>query len=68
MNMRTKQEEHILMNLDNRRLTEIQQYKNAYQSLMDKSESISEIEDYNQKIRELETEEKEILERCDVKI
>lgn len=56
------------MNLDNRRLTEIQQYKNAYQSLMDKSESISEIEDYNQKIRELETEEKEILERCDVKL
>lgn len=56
------------MNLDNRRLSEIKLFKNAYQRLMDKSESISEIEDYNHKIKELETEEKEILERCDVRL
>ena len=56
------------MNADNRRLLEIQQYKKAYHSLMDKSQSLSEIEEYNNKIKELETEEKEILERFDVKI
>lgn len=54
------------MNMDNRRLTEIQQYKNAYTRLMDKSETFHEIEEYNRKIQELEKEEKEILERCDV--
>ncbi|MBR3214277.1 MAG: hypothetical protein IKF79_07200 [Methanosphaera sp.] len=56
------------MNMDNRRLTEIQQYKNAYTRLMDKSETFHEIEEYNRKIQELEAEEKEILSRFDVKI
>ena len=56
------------MNLDNRRLKEIQQYKKAYQDLMDKSLSITDIFDYEEKLQELQEEEKEILARCDVKI
>lgn len=56
------------MNMDNRRLIEIQQYKKAYQNLMDASETFHEIEEYNRKIQELEEEEKEILSRFDVKI
>ena len=56
------------MNMDNRRLKEIQEYKMGYQNLMDKSETLGDILDYNEKIKELEKEEKEILERCDVRI
>ena len=56
------------MNLDNRRLKEIREFKNAYHTLMDKSSAFHEIEEYNCKIKELEKEEKEILERFDVKI
>ena len=56
------------MNIDNRRLTEIQRLKNAYKKLMAKNQSINEIEDYHHKLEELETEEKEILNRFDVKI
>lgn len=56
------------MNADNRRLREIKQYKNAYQHLMDKSMRITEIFEFDEKIKELEKEEKEILARCDVKI
>ena len=61
-------EENGIMNLDNRRLKEIREFKNAYQTLMDKSIAFHEIEEYNYKIKELEKEEKEILGRCDVKI
>lgn len=59
-------EENGIMNLDNRRLKEIREFKTAYQTLMDKSSAFHEIEEYNCKIKELEKEEKEILERCDV--
>ena len=56
------------MNADNQRLREIKKFKQGYYDLMDKSESISEIMDYQSKIDELTKEEKGILERCDVKI
>lgn len=56
------------MNQDNRRLQEIKQYKIGYQNLQDKAQTLSDILDYQKKIDELTTEEKEILERCDVKI
>ena len=54
------------MNKDNQRLLEIKQYKNAYYKLMDKAETLTDILEYKSKIDELETEEKEILERFDV--
>ena len=54
------------MNKDNQRLLEIKQYKNAYYKLMDKAETLTDILEYQSKIDELETEEKEILERFDV--
>ena len=56
------------MNLDNRRLKEIQECKIGYQNLMDKSETLGDIFDYQKKIDELTIEEKEILERSDVKL
>lgn len=56
------------MNVDNRRLREIQRYKSVYQGLMDNSESISDILYYEEKIKELTKEEKEILRICDVRI
>ena len=54
------------MNLDNRRLREIQTEKKAYQTLLNESESISDCLIYKGKIESLTREEKDILERYDV--
>ena len=55
------------MNIDNRRLREVQRQINAYKTLMDCSDSnINERLIYQGKIESLEREEKEILERYDV--
>lgn len=56
------------MNQDNRRLKEIQEYKTGYQALQDKAQTLSDILDYQKKIDELTQEEKEILNRSDVKL
>ena len=50
------------MNMDNTRLREIQEFKTVYYKEMDKSKTI------NERINELEKEEKEILARGGVKI
>ena len=54
------------MNLDNRRLIEIQNEKRVYHSLLSKAESISDCITYKSRLDLLENEEKEILKRCDV--
>lgn len=54
------------MNVDNRRLREIQQEIKAYQRLLVESDSISDCLIYRGKLECLEKEEKEILKRCDV--
>ena len=54
------------MNLDNRRLREIQQEKTVWANLLDNAESINDCLTYQGKLDILEKEEKEILERCDV--
>lgn len=56
------------MNLDNRRLLEIQKEKRLFKSLLDKADTISDCLAYQGKLELLNNEEKEILERCDVKI
>ena len=54
------------MNIDNRRLREIQTEKRLYQRLLDESEKISDCLIYQGKIECLENEEKDILKRYDV--
>lgn len=54
------------MNIDNRRLREIQQEKKVYQDRLNKSESIYDCLIYQGKLDCLETEEKDILKRYDV--
>ena len=54
------------MNLDNRRLLEIQKEKKLFQSLLDKADSISDCLTYQGKLDLLNKEETEILKRCDV--
>jgi len=54
------------MNLDNRRLLEIQKEKKLFKVLLDESESVSDCLTYQGKLDLLEKEEKDILERCDV--
>ena len=56
------------MNLDNQRLVQIQQEKNAYGKLLANAETISDCIHYQTKIDELESEETDILKRCDVRI
>ena len=56
------------MNLDNRRLMEIQKEKRLFQALLNNADNISDCLTYKGKLDILNTEEKEILERCDVKI
>lgn len=56
------------MNLDNKRLLEIQQLKKGYGIKVLSSESADEVEHYYSKIDELEAEEKDILKREDVRI
>ena len=55
------------MNIDNRRLREIQRQIKAYKTLLEFSD-ISESLIYQGKIESLEREEKEILARYDVKV
>ena len=57
-----------MMNIDNRRLREIQREKVVYQDRLDKSESISDCLIYQGKLECLENEEKDILKRYDVVI
>ena len=56
------------MNLNNQRLREIQQYKKFYQARLREDNTELERDLLQIKYEQLETEEKEILERCDVKI
>ena len=55
----------ITMNLDNRRLMEIQLLKKGYGLKVLSAETIEEVEHYYNKIDELSNEETEILRRCD---
>ena len=54
------------MNLDNRRLLEIQKEKKLFQSLLDDAKTITDWLTYQGKLDLLEKEEKDILKRCDV--
>ena len=61
---RTKRQD--TMNLQNRRLREIQKEKTFFKQLLDNSESISDCLTYQGKLELLNKEEAEILERNDV--
>ena len=61
---RTKRQD--TMNLENRRLREIQKEKQFFKTMVDKSESISDCLTYQGKLELLDKEEAEILERNDV--
>ena len=54
--------------MDNQRLLEIQREKQAYSKLLEKADTISDCLTYRNRLDELETEEKQILERFDVKV
>ena len=54
------------MNLDNRRLREVQQELKAYRELLHNSDKISDCLIYQGKIDSLEEEEQQILKRYDV--
>ena len=54
------------MNIDNRRLREIQTEKRVYKSLLEQSDKISDCLIYQGKLDCLNREEKEILSRYDV--
>ena len=54
------------MNLDNRRLKEIQAEKLVWQDQLNKTTSVGEIATFKGKIECLEREEQQILKRCDV--
>ena len=56
----------ITMNLDNKRLREIQLLKKGYGLKVLSAESKEEAEHFYSKIDELSNEEAEILKRCDV--
>lgn len=56
------------MNIDNRRLREIQKEKRLFQSLLDHSETLSDCLTYQGKLETLEKEEKQILERGGVEL
>ena len=55
------------MNIDNRRLREIQRQIKAYNTLIECSDNIHDSLVYQGKVEALEREEKEILQRYDVK-
>ena len=55
----------ITMNLDNKRLREIQLLKKGYGLKVLSAETTEEVEHYYNKIDELSNEETEILRRCD---
>ena len=54
------------MNIDNRRLREIQREKRIYSKLLDESDKISDCLIYQGKLESLNREEKRILARYDV--
>ena len=54
------------MNIDNQRLQDIKELKNAYNVLLDKSDTMEDCIHYQGKLDELEKEEKQILKRFDV--
>ena len=54
------------MNIDNRRLREIQGELKAYNQLLEESVKETDRQIYQGKITALEREQKQILERCDV--
>ena len=54
------------MNIDNRRLREIQGELKAYNELLNESVKEADRQIYQGKITTLEREQKQILERCDV--
>jgi len=56
------------MNLDNRRLKEIQAEKLVWKDQLSKCESISDCLVFQGKIDILEEEEKQILRRCDIDV
>ena len=58
----------IQINQDNRRLKDIQQYKQAYTEELDRAETIADCIAIQKYISDLEEEEKEILARGGVKI
>ena len=58
----------VNMNIDNRRLREVQSEIRAYHHLLKETDSISESLIYQGKIEALEREEKDILKRYDVEV
>jgi len=66
MLFRTYRRGAVYMNLDNRRLREIQRELKIYRKRLNESEKESDRQIYTGKIESLEREEKQILERCDV--
>ena len=56
------------MNIDNQRLKDIQSFKGFYGKKMRKADTIEEALEYENRIKELENEELEILERNGVKL
>lgn len=56
----------LLMNQDNQRLKDIQALKKGYESKMLEAPTMTEAFEYQDKWKELDSEEKEILKRFDV--
>lgn len=68
MLFRHRQSGEVLMNLDNRRLREIQNELKAYRKLLDETDTMSDRLIYKGKIESLEREEKQILKRNNVEV
>lgn len=56
------------MNVDNKRLQDIQLFKKIYYKELSKADTITDCLNIQSHIDELEKEEAEILRRCDVKL
>ena len=56
------------MNLDNNRLRDIQVLKRGYIRMMEEADNMHDMFVFMAKIDELSDEEKQILDRCDVKV
>jgi len=64
----TRKQELVLLNLDEQRLKEIQEYKRFYQMKLDEDNTELGVNLIKTKIEDLENEEKEILKRCKVEL
>ena len=64
----TRKQELVLLNLDEQRLKEIQEYKRFYQMKLDEDNTELGVNLIKTKIEDLENEEKEILKRCKVEV